>query len=180
MCAQAVKRMSALNPQPHCYGIAPLGNHRVSKPKTHAVTKIIPSNWAPTKQHYVSDVALTKKPLSQYFSDKANSDEAPTRSSTPASQSSLKKQPFARHGANLNHFPQHQVVLIDWGPAPRQDASPEENWLVYVHLLLVSSIERACTQTLRHWRWILFSFEWPGLALRNSCWSVRHTFQRNN
>lgn len=36
----------------------------------------------------------------------------------PPAQSSLTKQHFAHCGANPNHFPQHQVVLIDWGPTP--------------------------------------------------------------
>lgn len=39
----------------------PLGNqHQRQNPKTHALTKIIPSNWVPTKQHCASDLALTK------------------------------------------------------------------------------------------------------------------------
>lgn len=157
----------------------------VSKPKTHAVTKITPSNWAPTKQHRISDPALTKKKkkktLRQYFSDKANSDEAPNRSSTPASQSSLKKNsplltvvPTLITSLSTRWFSLIGAQLLDKMLRQRKLAS----LCAFIACELYWADLHSPSNTGAGFYSALF--EWYGLALRNSCWSMRRTFQRNN
>lgn len=82
----------------------------VSKPKAHAVTKIT-EHQQNNSASQISHLATIQKT----------------------------KQLFAHCGANLNHFPQHQVVLIDWGPAPERDTPPEE---------VGSSVHASCSWAL--------------------------------
>lgn len=59
-----------------------------------------------------------------------------------ASPSTKTKELLAHGGASPNHFPQHQVVLIDPGPDPPLSGTPRQRKLARLHTFIAHELYR--------------------------------------
>lgn len=97
----------------------------------------------------------------------------PTNLTFPASQSSLTKQLFAHCGANPNHFPQHQVVLIDWGPTPALCRMLCQRKLARLHAFIARELYRTESRGPSN------AGSWPLFRLFERAWfAVRKQLRR--